>query len=270
VPALALLLYDGPVCAQQPRPPLSEVERAQAELDRRKALVEAGAAPLAELERAGEALQDARDLDFLRRTLYGPELAEEQIEEMLNRSARRLERRRSELEKQKKLVREGVASQASLGGFLEELDRARKENDLAASRARLTRELAQMARAEQALETALRTAPDQAEALAERFEGGGVFTSAELARVRRAFAERFARSLPLSAVGETPLHRSLGFDHRDRVDVALHPDQPEGTWLLQYLESRGIPYFAFRRAAPGRSTAAHIHIGPMSGRLTGG
>ena len=59
-----------------------------------------------------------------------------------------------------------------------------------------------------------------------------------------------AKPLPISAEGETALHRSLGFDHRGRVDVAVNPDQPEGEWLMRYLESKRIPYFAFRAAVP--------------------
>ena len=71
----------------------------------------------------------------------------------------------------------------------------------------------------------------------------------------------------MSAVGETSLHRALGFDHRGRVDVAIHPDQPEGRWLLEFLTENRIPYFAFRQAVPGKATGAHIHIGPMSTHL---
>ena len=42
---------------------------------------------------------------------------------------------------------------------------------------------------------------------------------------------QFGKSLPVSAKGDTALHRSLGFDHRGRVDIALNPDQTEGSWL---------------------------------------
>jgi hypothetical protein len=49
--------------------------------------------------------------------------------------------------------------------------------------------------------------------------------------------------------------------------VALNPDQAEGVWLREYLETRRVPYFAFRAAIPGKSTAPHIHIGPPSTRL---
>jgi hypothetical protein len=51
------------------------------------------------------------------------------------------------------------------------------------------------------------------------------------------------------------------------VDVAIHPDDPEGQWLLTYLLENHIPYFAFRHAVPGKATGAHIHIGPQSTRL---
>jgi hypothetical protein len=63
------------------------------------------------------------------------------------------------------------------------------------------------------------------------------------------------------------VHRSLGFDHRDRVDVALNPDQTEGRWLMSLLDRLSVPYIAFRHAVAGRATGAHIHIGLPSPRL---
>ncbi|MCX6623679.1 MAG: hypothetical protein NTY38_21945, partial [Acidobacteria bacterium] len=95
----------------------------------------------------------------------------------------------------------------------------------------------------------------------------GTFAIAELEPIAHAFLAKFSHSLPVSASGETAVHKALGFDHRGRVDIALSPDQPEGKWLRGYLESHRIPYFAFRRAVPGKATAAHIHIGPPSPRL---
>ncbi len=249
-----------------------EITRARAGIERLRALVEAGAAPRAELERAEEAIADAEDGALLRRTLYGPELTTEaQSEEMLAATARRLERRRRALEKAEQLVKEGVASQLSLGTYLDELDRARKENDLAESRARLARQLTQMARDEEEFQRSLEMDPHATAPIAERFDGDGMFTRGDFQRIESAFESRFSRPLPVSAMGETAVHRALGFDHRDRVDVALNPDQPEGVWLRQFLTDRHIPFFAFRRAVPGKATGAHIHIGPMSTRLvTGG
>jgi hypothetical protein len=157
-----------------------------------------------------------------------------------------------------------------LGAFLEELDRARKESDLAESRASLVRELTEMAKAEESLATKLAEEPAEAPKIADRYDGDGIFTAGTLARVEMAFAAHFGKPLPVSAMGETAVHRALGFDHRGRVDVAVHPDQPEGVWLREFLTENRIPYFAFRQAVPGKATGAHVHIGPMSTRLVPG
>ena len=68
---------------------------------------------------------------FLRKTLYGPDLTEAQADDMMAAATRRLERRQKEYAGAQELVNAGVASQLSLGTFLEEIDRARKERDLA-------------------------------------------------------------------------------------------------------------------------------------------
>ena len=59
----------------------------------------------------------------------------------------------------------------------------------------------------------------------------------------------------------------MGFDHRHAIDVAVHPDSPEGQALIFYLRGEGIPFLAFRQAVPGSATGAHIHIGRPSHRL---
>ena len=103
----------------------------------------------------------------------------------------------------------------------------------------------------------------------EHFEGAGDFLeSRDLKPIEFAFAKQFDRELPISADGETSLHRALGLDHRGRVDVAVAPNTPEGIWLRGYLKARNIPYYAFTHAMPGKATAAHIHIGPGSTRLS--
>jgi hypothetical protein len=79
--------------------------------------------------------------------------------------------------------------------------------------------------------------------------------------------ETFGRSLPISALGQTSTHDRLRFDHRDAMDVALHPDSREGQSLLNFLRQAGIPFVAFRGSVPGTSTGAHIHIGKPSPRL---
>jgi hypothetical protein len=248
----------------------AEVARAEAAIEKLKALVEAGAAPRVQLEKAEESLADAHDAALLRKTLYGPDLNESESEEMIAAAERRLSRRQQAHENAQRLVKEGVASQHTLTTFVEEIGRSRSEYDLAVSRAKLVRELAAMAEAEQDLQQSLAQAPSEAGAVAERFDGGGVFSFTVFRSVEQAFENRFEKPLPVSARGSTALHRALGFDHRDRVDVAIHPDQPEGIWLRQFLTRNGIPFFAFRQAVRGKATGAHIHIGPMSTRLANG
>jgi hypothetical protein len=265
---LALAVCVGAIGAQTNDAP--EVARARAEVQQLRALVEAGAAPPAQLQKAEEAMADAQDAAILQRTLYSQDLTAEQTDDMMAAAIRRFDRRRKALDEAQRLVEAGAASRVSLGAFLVELDRVRKESDLAESRASLVRELTEMAQAEAALAAKLAEEPAQAPQLADRYDGDGIFTAGSLSRVEVAFAARFGKPLPVSAMGETAVHRALGFDHRGRVDVALRPDQPEGVWLREFLTENRIPYFAFRQAVPGKATGAHIHIGPMSTRLVPG
>ena len=262
---LLFLVCASCVYAQTEEPP--EVLRARAGVEKLRALVEAGVLPRAQLEKAEAEIADAQDAALLRKTLYGSELTDDQAGDMLAAAQRRVDRRRKAYEDGKKLVDSGVASLLSLSNYLEELDFARKEFDLAESRARLTHELTQMAQAEGQLDAKLDHHPEEARELADHYEGDGAFNMLTFARVETDFDKQFGKALPISAMGETAVHRSLGFDHRGRVDVAIHPDQPEGHWLLEYLVDHRIPYFAFRHAVPGKATGAHIHIGPMSTRL---
>jgi hypothetical protein len=265
LPGLMFVACATCVFAQAEDPP--EVLRAKAGIERLRSLVEAGVAPRAQLVQAEAAVADAEDAALLRRTVYGNDLTDDQAGEMLAAAARRLDRRKQALEAGRKLVDGGVASLLSLTPLLEELDSARKELDLAESRARFTRELAQMARAEELVANQLNQDPRAARELADRYDGDGIFTMGTFARVELDFEKQFGKPMPVSAMGETAVHRSLGFDHRGRVDVAINPDQPEGHWLLEYLVDKHIPYFAFRHAVTGKATGAHIHIGPMSTRF---
>jgi hypothetical protein len=264
---LLSLLLTSVAWAQVPESP--EFTRAKSDLEQLRALVAAGAAPRAQLERAEESLLDAQDASFLRRTLYGQELTEDVADEMIAATERRLKRREDAFDRAEELVKAGVATQSSLDSAREELNFAQKEHDLALIRAKLAHELAETARMEQQAERDLaQQAPNSS--IAERYDGNGLFTPEEFQAINGAFLKKFAKPLPVSAFGETAVHRALGFDHRNRVDVAIHPDQPEGIWLRHFLTSQHVPYFAFRQAVPGKATNAHIHIGPMSGRIVRG
>jgi hypothetical protein len=128
-------------------------------------------------------------------------------------------------------------------------------------------ELAQMAEAEKRLEQAAQAAPGSAKNVMIRFAGNGLFSLNDLPTISTEFEKQFHSALPVSALGQTLVHQTLGLDHRNRVDVALNPDSPEGVWLRQLLERLHVPYLAFRAAIAGAATAPHIHIGPESTRL---
>jgi len=101
-----------------------------------------------------------------------------------------------------------------------------------------------------------------------RFNGPFKWSIAEAPRVEKFFSQTFGRRLPITAHGQSDTHNRLGFDHRDSVDVGLHPDSGEGQALINYLRKSGIPFLAFRGAIPGTATGPHIHVGRPSGRFT--
>ena len=71
----------------------------------------------------------------------------------------------------------------------------------------------------------------------------------------------------MSAYGQTALHGRMGFDHRNALDVALHPDSPEGRAVMIFLRMNDIPFIAAWGAVPGQASGAHIHVGQPSPRL---
>jgi hypothetical protein len=97
-----------------------------------------------------------------------------------------------------------------------------------------------------------------------RFNGPFKWSIREAPRVEKFFSQTFGRSLPITALGQSDTHNRLGFDHRDSIDVGLHPDSTEGRTLIDYLRKAGIPFLAFRQAVPGTATGPHIHIGKPS------
>jgi hypothetical protein len=101
-----------------------------------------------------------------------------------------------------------------------------------------------------------------------RFNGPFKWSITEAPRVEKFFSQTFGHRLPITALGQSDTHNHLGFDHRDSMDVGIHPDSGEGQALINYLRKAGIPFLAFRGAVPGTATGPHIHIGRPSGRLT--
>ena len=226
-----------------------------AERERIRALVEAGALPrnaLTDLDRGQEKQRLQQEL----RALSGKSnLTTDEIPKLLDAAKRLRDLTKDEFEQTLARVDAGAIPRNELEPSKEAYDSAQKLLELAETRARLAQELAQMARAEERLEEL-----EEAE-LAFRYEGSGGFSELDLIDVEAFYYEAFLTPLPISADGDTPLHRSMGLDHSGRLDIAVHPDSNEGLFLTSMLESWSIPYIAFRSAVPGQATGPHIHIG---------
>lgn len=95
----------------------------------------------------------------------------------------------------------------------------------------------------------------------------GSWSLANLGTVQQFFSTTFGKPLPTSTIGQSATHNRMGWDHRNSVDIGLHPDSAEGRALIAYLQNSGIPFLAFRAAIPGVATGPHIHIGSPSHRL---
>lgn len=254
-----------------PAPASPLLDRAQNEVVRIEALVENGTLPKSRLEEAKLQLADAQDDVILARTLYAAtrlqDMTPEEAQEMVAAAQRRVDRQQKLVEQRRTLLDAGILAKSEFAAFQQELDSRTRVLNLAQDRAKLLDELRQMAEQERAFE---RNAQKDAPLLKDvmiRYDGSGLFDLSELPAISSSFEKQFHRPLPISAIGETRVHEAMGLDHRNRVDVALNPDQPEGLWLRHFLEKLRVPYLAFRSAVAGAATAPHIHIGTGSSRL---
>ena len=260
----------GPPNAIQPNQNDPAVIRARQVLEQVTRLVASGALPVIRLRKAQEDVQDALDGSILKTSLYNNDLLPEQADQMIYVAQRMVIRRQKALFDMQELVSAGVISRAEAEASGMNLQHAQEELEWARTRAELVAQVAESVRLAKeiaSLESQAESHPEWAGKVYTKYEGSGVFTATDRRMLEVAYIAQFAKPLPISADGETALHRSFGFDHRGRVDVAVTPDQPEGRWLMKYLESKHIPFFAFRAAVPHQATGAHIHVGPGSTKL---
>jgi hypothetical protein len=238
--------------------------------ERTDAQVAAGLAPRSHVDQAKDALAAARDAELLSAPVSLEELTEDKAAQLEQAALRQLDRAKARVDQAQTMVDAGLQPKRSLEAPAEDLAFAQNTYDLTLSRTELIQQVAEMARIEEQIPARQGDAGEVLESappMMEKFDGRGSFTPADLYRVKNAFEQQFHKALPVSADGETAVHRAMGFDHRDRVDVALVPDTTEGIWLRHYLEASAIPYYAFRSFVAGKATAAHIHIGPASNRI---
>lgn len=257
----AFLALLGAISTQEP----PAVTAAREEVQRTKSLVTAGALPAMKIVEAQENLEDELDAAVLGRTLYGhvEEADETQAAEMLAAAQRRVERQQAKVTKINQLIAADLTPPSDRIDLEKELSNREDALQQAKVRAALLREVAAMAHAEAAAAALPKGLAE------EKTPGTRLIEPKELKALTLAFEKQFSEPFPISAKGMTAVHRALGMDHTGRVDVAVTPDSPEGIWLREYLDARGIPYYAFRVAMAGKATAPHIHIGPGSTRLQG-
>lgn len=231
------------------------------EIARLQELVDAGVLAPAELEKAKQAAEKVQLESTVRTLLQQPDLSLEQITELL-RSALALQSiERDALRHQQELIKLGAVAPKSLTPFRDRLAFVDQQVEFAQTRARLARDRSSIASAEDRLDQLIE------EELAFRSVGMSGEWDDNIAEIDAFYYEEFGVGLPISAAGATDLHVSMGFDHSGRYDVALHPDEFEGLFLMSLLEEWGVPYIAFKSAVPGQATGPHIHIGPPSLRI---
>jgi hypothetical protein len=179
----------------------------------------------------------------------------------------------ADVERKKALLAEGIMSKSEVEKSEAVLATARAE--LEARRQNVNQEITQAdnliaevyALEQLAKTTSKRIGNYVSTAALIRYNGTSAWTLTNISKVEGFFASQFGRSLPISAFGQTATHDRLNFDHRNSVDVAIHPDSAEGQAVIGFLRSAGIPFLAFRQAVPGSATGAHIHIGYPSHRI---
>lgn len=99
-----------------------------------------------------------------------------------------------------------------------------------------------------------------------RYQGSGVWNLGDAWKVQRFFSDAFKKPLPVAVFGQGAIHDRWRLNHRNAMDISLHPDGVEGQALMSFLQKNGIPFLAFREAIPGTATGPHIHIGRPSHR----
>ena len=184
----------------------------------------------------------------------------------------------AKLEELRTLVSEGLVAKAeleaeeqelvALRGQLQATQKQIADSDTRVAQIKAERELAKKQATSPVRLIAKQYGTLSTTAMMLRYNGPVAWSPGGLDTIQNFFSSKFGRSLPTSAVGQSATHNHLGYDHRNAVDVALHPDSTEGRALINYLQLQGIPFLAFRGAIPGVATGPHIHIGSPSHRLS--
>lgn len=218
-----------------------------------------------ELEQLATAASEARE-----NLIKASQVYQESLSRLLELQKQEVARATELVEKRKQLLELGLISPREV---------AASEQDLVIVREKSAETLKQIDQAQQliaeveAAEELAKTPPAAPSTiyttrLLIRYAGTSRWSLSNAGTIDVFFRLKFGRPLPVSAFGQTATHNHLGFDHREALDVALHPDSEEGQALIDFLRGRGLSFIAIRGAIAGSATGAHIHIGPPSKRIS--
>lgn len=176
------------------------------------------------------------------------------------------------LDQSKKLLDEGLISRVEVEKYELAVDEAQEKLD--GAQRQFTEADAQIAailvetEAEKTIAKNLRLARQRLVRTGSfiRFTGTSGWGLGQAWKIQRFFSDSFKKQLPVAVFGQGAIHDRWRLDHRNAMDISLHPDSAEGQALLSFLQQNGIPYLAFRSAIPGTATGPHIHIGRPSHR----
>jgi len=194
------------------------------------------------------------------------------LEKLLAIYEENVKKAEAKVEVSKKLLAEGLIAKAQV----EESERAlaAEQQKVLETRRQMTNADAQVAgvlvesEADEAIAKNLRLAKQSLirTSAFTRYTGSGGWNLTDAWKIQRFFSDAFHKQLPIAVFGQGAIHERWHLDHRNAMDIQLHPDGVEGRALLDYLQKNGIPFSAFRSAIPGTATGPHIHIGRPSHR----
>jgi hypothetical protein len=193
----------------------------------------------------------------------------ESLERLLALRDAELQRALAHLERTRDLLARGMVARGDVDVAERQVSEARARLDQTWNEAFVAASLIAKTLAYQEVASAPPLPPGQERATEAliRYRGRRPWALALTNGLRDFFSRAFGRPLPVSAYGQTAVHDKLGFDHRNAVDLALHPDSAEGRAVMDWLRKSGLSFIAFRAAVAGAATGAHIHVGEPSQRL---
>lgn len=194
------------------------------------------------------------------------------LEKLLNLYKASVKKAEDRRDKSKELLKEGLISrsefeQSEQALADEELKIAGVQNQLKGAETQISQTLVEMEGEKEIARLKLKPKGGYIQTTSFiRYTGAGSWAISQAGKLESFFQQTFKRPLPIAVFGQGAIHNRWHLDHRNAMDISLHPDGAEGQALIAFMRSNGIPFSAFRGAIPGVATGPHIHIGRPSHR----